>query len=357
MKYWIGICSVAALLFVGTFLSTSSLALAQQQAGVSLSPTLIEKGAEPGEILNEVINITNLSGDEKTYYFFTRDISGVRGAGTPIFADANSERTGYELTEWITIEQTEVTLVPGEEATIPITITVPDNATPGSHFGGIFVSLEAPRFRQVGAGVGFEVANIVSIRIAGDALETAQIRTFSTDKLIYGATNVNFDARIENKGNVLIRHYGPLEIVNMFGETVANMTFNESLGGVFPGTIRDFDMTWQEDSPGFGRYVARLSLVYGDSTSGQKSITSTVAFWILPMNIIGPALIVLSVLLLVTYVAIKLYIRNRVQTLAQGRRMIRRQGRRGGNSTLTVVLIAMLSVTALFLLILLLLFA
>jgi hypothetical protein len=84
--------------------------------------------------------------------------------------------------------------------------------------------------RTTGAAVGYDVANIVSIRVAGDVSEGAEIRQFSTDQFVYGSTDVNFTLRIENLGNVLVRPSGPLEITNMFGKTVATLVFNESQG-------------------------------------------------------------------------------------------------------------------------------
>jgi hypothetical protein len=356
-----GLAFVKTLILLGVFCSTIFFCLtahtySQSPAGVSLSPTLIETSADPGEIITENISITNLSAETKTYYIFARDISGVKDEGTPVFAEEGTEKTGYELTEWVTLDVTEATLEPKESKAVAVTINVPENATPGSHFGGIFVALEPPRLRSIGAGVGFEVANIVSIRISGDVIDSAQIRSFSTDNFIYSKTDVEFLARVENKGNVLVRPYGPLEVTNMLGKRVAMITFNEKRGGVFPKSIRDFDLTWQDENPGFGRYEARLSLVYGDPLIGQKTITSVTTFWVLPMNIIGPALIVLLTLLLLVYISVKLYIRRAVLIMSSGRRLTPRRGRQGV-SLFIVVSVSMLATTALFLLLLLILFA
>lgn len=345
-----------ALLIVSFFVLSVNFALAQNTAGVSISPGLIEKPADPGQVMSEEFKITNLSNDEKTYYLFVKDISGVRDGGSPIFANENAEITGYELSSWIDLGVTEITLTPGAEQIVPITINVPENATPGSHFGGVFVSLEPPRMRNIGAAVGFEVANIVSIRINGDALESMQIRSFATDKYIYGSPNVQFSAQIQNKGNVLERPFGPMEITNMFGKRVAQLTFNESLGGVFPQTTRDFKLVWNDSGTAFGRYDVRLSLVYGENGNQRYTISSELSFWVLPWNIIKPALIVLSILLVVTYIAIQLYIRRSVRVLSQGR-IVNRRRKRQGSSVVFMVFIVMLSVTALFLLLLLVLFA
>lgn len=342
-------------LFVA-FCITPTFANAQQASGIGLKPSLIEEGADPGQTLDRSISITNLSDSQQTYYLFSRDIVTVRDGGVPVYADEGAEKTGFELSEWVTLGIEEVTMQPGEEYRVPVTISVPDDATPGSHFGGIFVSMQPPRLRSVGASVGYEVANIVSIRISGDVTQNAQIRSFKTDNFIYGKTDVTFTTEVENKGNVLIRPEGPIEVYNMFGKKVAAMTVNESQGGVFPYTRRVFDINWTDDGIGFGRYQARVSLTYGEE--GRRStVSSTASFWILPMNIITPALIILAVLLLTSYIGVRMYIRRTLATMSGGRRVVQRRRRRGGSSTLLLVAIVMLMVTAVFLLILLLLFA
>ncbi len=340
-----------------SFFFTQSSEVLAQGAGVGISPATIEKTADPGTVLVEEVSITNLSNSRQTFYFFTKDISGVQPGGVPIFADENAEKTGFEISEWVGLEVGELTMDPGQAQTLQVTIDIPENATPGSHFGAIFASVQPPRLRSVGAAVGYDVANIISIRVAGDAVESAQLRSFATDNYIYSETQVGFNARIENKGTVLVRPVGPLEIHNMFGKKVATITFNENQAGVFPLTTREFDIEWVSEDVGFGRYQAVLSLVYGDK-GRQSTISSAATFWILPMNIILPALGVLAFVLLSVYLLIKFYVRRTLRRAGGARqRMVRRGNQGQGTSLLLLITIVMLAVTALFLIILLALFA
>ncbi len=346
------------LLFLFTLSYVTSFAQTNDGAGIGIKPAKIEEGMEPGQSKKYSMTVTNLSDVQEKYYIFTRDITGVQDGGVPVYAEEGAEKTGYELTQWITLDTEEVVLEPGQEKEIQIVIDVPEFATPGSHFGAVFVSKTSPKLRKTGASVGYQVANIITIRVAGDAVVNAQIRQFSTGNYIYGDTKVDFHAKIENEGTVLVRPVGPLEIYNMFGKRVEVLTFNEKKAAVFPKSTRKFDITWEDEGPGFGRYQAVLSLVYGDQ--GQKStISSTVSFWILPMQIIMPALGVLAFLLLIAYIFVRLYIRSKLQMYVGGSRRVRRVGKHQGSgiSALLLVAVVMLAVTALFLLILLALFA
>ncbi|MCA9354002.1 MAG: hypothetical protein KC877_00605 [Candidatus Kaiserbacteria bacterium] len=326
------------------------------QEGLGIKPAVIEESLDPGAVQQYVIEVENLNPRDQEYFVFTRNISGVGPGGVPIFAQDNLEKTGYELADWIELPYTQVTIPAGQKVSLSITMNVPENASPGSHFGGVFFSVEPPEVDMVGAAIGYQVANIISIRISGDVIEKANIRQFSTDKFIYGAPKVNFNVRIENEGNVLVRPVGPLEIHNMLGNKVGTIIFNEAQAGVFPKSTKEFDeIVWDGGTTGFGRYEAILSPVYGE-TGAINTMSSTVTFWVLPMNIIGPALIVLAVVLLVTFVFVRLYIKRSLAHMTQGRRIIR-QRRRGGPSSLMLFTVVMLTVTALFLIVLLALFA
>lgn len=328
------------------------------QAGVSISPADFNERLSPGEIRNLSIKVRNRSAENEVYYLSVQNISGVRDGGVPIFAPDRAEVTGYEIADWITLATSSVAILAGDEAVVDFSLRVPDNATPGSHFGSVFFSTEAPEIQSSGAAVGFQVANIIHVRVAGDVIEAANVRQFSTDQYIYGSSNVAFTARIENAGNVLVTPIGSVEVKNMFGKKVVSLPFNQdSKSAVFPLTTRDFELSWEDEGPGFGRYEATVSAAYGDS-GARFTLSSTVTFWILPMNIIGPALGILAVVLLVTFLIARLYISRTLAQYAQSsssRRLVQR--RRQGSSVTMLVVLVMLVVTALFLIVLLALFA
>ena len=343
---------IISLLFLFSF----NLVFAQDTAGVGIKPAIIEDKLDPKDNRSYVVELRNLGPADQTFYLSKRDIIGVNEGGSPIFANSGSEHTGYELSDWIVLEKDSITIPAGKSENVNFSLQVPENASPGGHFGAIVVSVEPPDMRESGASIGYEVANIVSMRIAGEVLESAQIRQFSTEKFIHSNTNVDFLVRIENEGNTLVKPIGPLEINNMFGKKVATLQFNETLSGVFPKSTKNYKLNWTSDNPGFGRYEAVLSAVYGDE--GRKStISSTVTFWILPMNIIAPALGVLLFIFLVIYFGVRMYVKRTVTIMTSGstRRLVR--SRSQGEFPVLLVFVSMLAVTALLAIILLLLFS
>ncbi len=342
---------------VSFFVVGTHTTYAQQNAGITLIPAMIEEGADPGATLSETLKITNESVEDKEYYIFKKDIKGVEAGGVPIFAEEGEEITGYEMSEWIQIPTEPVKVSAGQSVELPIVISVPITATPGSHFGGIFISAEPPKLREIGAGVGYEVVSIVSIRISGDIIDTARIRSFSTDKLLYSGKHVSFNAKIENQGNILIRPRGPVSITSMFGTAPVEFVVNEDLAGVFPGTMRDLSFNWDSEEIGFGRYEAILALAY-DGEEGQKTIDATLVFWIFPTNIILWIIVALLVIIGGGYALTRYYINQAILRSAGGRRITpQRYRKQVGISRFAFIFVTLMGVLVVFMLILLVFFA
>ncbi len=344
------------IVFVGIFISISLLtnvAYAQLNAGITLIPATIEKAADPGAVISETLKVTNESDSEKEFYLFKRNITGVENGTVPVFSDSSSDQTGYEMTDWISVQSEPLKIGAHQSVEVPLVISVPSTATPGSHFGAIFVSAEPPKLREIGAGVGYEVASIITIRISGDIIDTASIRSLSTDKLLYGSKNVHFTAKIQNSGNILIRPHGSIEIKNMFGVKPEVLSVNEDLSGVFPGTMRDIEFDWNSDGLGFGRYEAVLALSY-DGKDGQKTIDATQVFWVFPFKVMMIVLGVFVAIIVGGYIFTRYYINQAIVRAAGGRRITTQRYRKQvGISRFTFVIVVLMSVFLVFLLIML----
>lgn len=351
-------CAVAVLLLPLTVILATTALAQESSAGLSISPASEDPDntLNPGSSNTYFVTVKNLNPVEQVLYVSAKNISDVNDSGAPIFSDTSDEKTGLELADWITLNTSQVILPPGVSERISYTITLPANATPGSHFGSVFFSVDPPELQNSGAAVGYRVGNLIHIRVAGDAEEGANIRQFSTKRFFNTSKNVDFLARIENTGNVLVRPSGPVEIKNMLGQKVDTFVFNETKNAVFPKKIREYEFTWTGEGTGFGRYEVILSPVYG-YTGAKMTMSSTVSFWILPLNIILPALGALLIVLLTTFIFVRMYIKRTLAHLSLGQgRIVRRRKQKSISGTLLLVVV-MLTVTAVFMIILLVLFA
>ncbi len=68
---------------------------------------------------------------------------------------------------WVRLGTDSIAVQPGETVTVPFTVAVPDNATPGDYAGGIVTSLAQPD-DAAGIGVDRRLGIRVSLRVGGD---------------------------------------------------------------------------------------------------------------------------------------------------------------------------------------------
>lgn len=307
-----------ALFFSFTFLAiallAAPLAYAESPEGVELSPAIFEDRVDPGKTYEFVLKVRNESETEKTFYLSTKDITGIDESGRPQFATgADGEPTVYNLSSWIQVSTEPITIPGGVTQSVPFTVVVPEDATPGSHFGAIFTDILPPRLRTTGAGVGFSVGSLINLQISGAIVEDARLRAFATEKLVYNTLPATFETRFENLGNTLMRPTGFVSVVDMFGKEVANLRINENGAGVFPQSERTYSVAWQQEGLVFGRYQAILSLVYGGDV--RKTISASTSFWVLPVNLIVTVLGTILGFVLLFYILVRLYIAKKLREM------------------------------------------
>ena len=311
--------AIVSFLILG-FFSFVPAVFAQEAVSINLRPALFEERVEPGGFYSSEIKVVNEGDIAQTLYLVVRDIVGVRDDGrTPVFADDDIERTGLELSSWVSFDEGPHIFMPREEKTIPFSIRFPENISPGGHFAGVFLSNVPDSPEMVGSAVGYNVGAIMNFRVAGDIFEEARIREFRVGKFVYNEPKVNFSVLVENLGNVLIRPQGSIEITGMFGFKSDNVLVNPTVGGVFPGADRRFDVLWEQDGFHLGRYQAVLSMAYGEDE--RKTMVSTVSFWIIPAKTISIVLGGLILFIVIIAVAVQAYIRNKLKVLAESQKI------------------------------------
>ncbi|KKW35448.1 MAG: hypothetical protein UY81_C0041G0004 [Candidatus Giovannonibacteria bacterium GW2011_GWA2_53_7] len=329
---------VCSLAFIGAFLGgVGTTAFAQESVGIKIQPTLIEEKVEPGMTKDYALKVENVSKVPLALFTTVRDIIGVGPDGRPIYAEDDQEDT-YRVSSWVTFREKRVDLAPGESKTVPFTVLVPKDVSPGGHFGSVSLTEQPSGDLPAGTSIGFEVGAILSLQVTGDVVEDTRFRSFFSAKTVYGTPDVAFTVRLENLGNVVSRPVGLIDITNMWGRKVTSIPVNDTVAGIFPKSARQFDVKWKPDTLEFGRYEAAAAI----SVSGQKgkqTITSMTQFWILPTNILYPAVGGLLAFILMVYVFLRLYVRRKLRALSGARSGLRGKS---GMSPLAAIVIALL---------------
>lgn len=127
-------------------------AVSPSTGGVPDKRSWVELELEPGAVASDEAVVRNLSTEAVTFR-----ISAADGyfTDTGRFSMLESGRESVDAGTWISAPET-VTVEPGGSGTVPFTVTVPENATPGDHAAGIAASVVSQGTGPDGSGVGVE---------------------------------------------------------------------------------------------------------------------------------------------------------------------------------------------------------
>ena len=328
------------------FLLTFILAKGVNAAGVTISPPKFEFEIEPGNTVVGEVKIVN--NEDQALFLSTNVQDFIAGGetGTPQFINPEDNDESISLGMWVQVVEPEFTIEPRSKKSVQFTITVPENAEPGGHYGTIFF---APPGGEGQLSVVQQIGALVLVRVKGDVKEEGALETYGVYDLEEGATfedaveksfyekvPVDFVIRYKNNGNVHIKPAGKIEIFNTFGkqldkiglkdilnpqgvlkdqEIVDYIPVNQGLGNVLAKSTRMFksqfngeafwyrfdDGTKELRYKGFpiGRYSAKLTL----SGAAGEEIIQEISFTIFPWKIIV-GYTVLFLLLILTLVKV-----------------------------------------------------
>lgn len=171
---------------------------------------------EPGETVEDEVVVTNYSEEELTFDLITSDgIVTEEGLFDLLPDPSESEDSGT----WIEIDE-QVTVGAGDSATVPFTLTVPEDALPGDHPAGIAASLAADADGNA-LSLDAQVGARIHLRVAGDIVPTVAIQDFEThytpswNPFAPGVLTV--DWTLENTGNVRLGSEQTLGVEGLFG--------------------------------------------------------------------------------------------------------------------------------------------
>lgn len=115
-------------------------------------------GVNPGGTVEDAMVVANRSKSTLRLAVYASD-GYTTDAGSLDLLTRDKKSVGVGA--WVHTRVRTVTVRPGRTADIPFTVTVPKNATPGDHVGGILTSL-----KQTGAGAGIHVDRRLGVRLA-----------------------------------------------------------------------------------------------------------------------------------------------------------------------------------------------
>jgi len=293
---------ITVLVILAVFIAPS-IAKAQTPAagqGLEISPPLVDLKADPGQVVQGELRIRNVTAQTLVVSSEVNDFTAGGEDGQPKLLLEEGETSPYSVKDWISTIP-EVTLKSGEQQVVTITLSVPDTASPGGHYGVVRFTGTPPGLEGTGVSLSASIGQLILVNVSGNVTESARIAEIFTSQnnqrsgfFEYGP--ITLVERIENTGNVHIKPSGTVRVTNTFGNETAVFSLNENGGNVLPSSVRKFEQQLDKKLL-FGRYTIQVDAVYG---ADSKITTASSTFWVIPykliiMTIAGIALIVFSI--------------------------------------------------------------
>jgi hypothetical protein len=292
---------------------------AQDSLSLSVSPTIFDMTANPGQTWRSTVRIINANPYELTVYVDVAGFVPKGEEGVPRFIPLDQNQSeDTSLGRWISAEKS-ITIPAEKTVEFPFTITLPADAAPGGHFAALMISTKP---NDVGDDTSVVqtsqvITSLIFLRVSGDITENSSVRSFRTTNYFLSKPEATFELRIENRGNVHVQPQGEISIYNMWGQERGTIPVNQQtlFGNVLPNSVRKYSFTWTgEWSPtDIGRYTAVATLGYG--LDEKQFMHADTAFWIIPWKFLLLLFTVVGGFIAIMSWAIKLYIR-RVLSLA-----------------------------------------
>lgn len=298
--------TISALLIGFVFFPFSKLCNAQglQVQGLGIDPFLIELNMSVGETQTRSIALTNTTNAPLTFTASINDFVPNGITGQPQFLDSDQESDSrFSLSRWITVtRQPEFTIPPQSQTEVGFTVSVPADAEPGTHYGGVLFGQPLGEMPNSGPAVLQKAGAIILVKL-GQSQEKVQVSKFFTQKTVYQKGPVEFLVSLHNFGNVHSKPKGDITIRNIFGSHVAQVPVNPDALIILPESGRDFSQNWNTKL-GFGRYTAEAVLYYG---SPKLELRTQTSFWIIPLQEILLGMLIVLILGIIGYIGVRRY--------------------------------------------------
>lgn len=161
---------------------------------------------DPGASASDAVTVRNFSPEELTFKLTPSD-----GIVTPegVFDILPSDQEPEDVGTWIDIAP-EVTVPAEGEATVPFTLTVPKDAIPGDHPGGITASVITKSVDGSGNAVTLDarVGVRIHLRVSGDLVPQVEIQDLKAEYVPswnpFARGRLNLTYTVANTGNVRV---------------------------------------------------------------------------------------------------------------------------------------------------------
>jgi Bacterial protein of unknown function (DUF916) len=246
---------------------------------------------DPGSTTTDAVTVYNFGNVSQNFKIYATDaFNDEQGQ----FAVLRGDESPADVGTWLTFGQENVTVLPGQQVTIPVTIKVPADASPGDHVGAVLASSPT-----IGTGEQGQVITLdrrtgtrLYVRVNGAlrpnlALSNLATTYHQSKNPFGGSSTVGF--RVTNRGNIRLSGTPTVSIGGAFGLGETRLVLAD-IAELLPG--EEVDLTVDlADVPAMLVNFTKVQLVPHGADDATTSVLKGTTF--------APPLTLLVVLLVV----------------------------------------------------------
>lgn len=267
---------LAGLLF--SLISVSGAWAAEDGNGresIALSPVKKDYKFDAGSSHADSITVIN---DGAVTYSLKVYASPYSVTGESYEPDFFTTRKNTDIESWVKFGQSTYKLEPGKSVTVPYTIVVPADATPGGHYGVIFAETQPSPGQRETSSVERKkrVGALLYATVNGTYEMGGTFKGVRTPGLQFSSP-LKSELNVENTGSSDFDVNTVFAVSDIFGSRKYTDTKEYRL---LPQTERKIQLAWPK-SPGFGLYEVTVSAKFLDKQTTMTSyvLMAPIAFY------------------------------------------------------------------------------
>ena len=244
-----------------------------------------------GGTYRDAVTLVNKTSNLLVLELWAADAANSNAGG---FAPRDQGKPNNGVGSWVKLSIDKVIIPPKAEKTVPFTMTVPRNATPGDHIGAVMAV--APFIRgQFPAGgtvlsARYSVGTRVYVRVAGtltSQLAVKDVQLDVTKKAIFpfiqhGTGFIRYT--VVNTGNTVLRPTQQLTVTGLFGRSLGDFPIR-GIPEILPGGEFVVETPW-DGIPALDAVHIRVDL-QADNASAGGDRSDWVISWIFLLIVLG----------------------------------------------------------------------
>ena len=264
------LAAMLSMAFASTYRASAATDAALRES-ITLSPASKEYNLKAGDTTSGELTVVNDGQTDYDFIVYSRPYSVNNSNYDPNFETTTAMSDVYK---WVSFPKERWSIQAGKTIKIPYTLTVPQGAAPGGHYGVLFAETQPAAPDEGSVARKKRVGSILYATVDGQYRTSGEVVSSTIPGYISSAP-LTAKLAIKNTGNTHFKTTTSLKVKDVFGGLKYK---NEKDYFVLPDTTRDIKMSW-EKAPWFGLYRVELTTRFLNKETAKDGFVLIMPIW------------------------------------------------------------------------------